>query len=60
MSKKTTYEKIVKKDHVSVAARLARRHVSRAVWAKSGKSLPPPPTPTCWLTAIAIDRRFQW
>jgi hypothetical protein len=36
-------KKIVKKDHVSVAARLARRHVSRAAWAKSGKPLPPPP-----------------
>jgi hypothetical protein len=60
MSKKTTCEKIDKNDHVSVAACLARRHVSRAAWAKSGKPLPPPPTPACWLTAIAVDRRFQW
>jgi hypothetical protein len=37
--------KFVKKDHPSVAARLARRHVARAAWAKDGKDMPPQPTP---------------
>jgi hypothetical protein len=39
--KRITSKKIVKKNHLSVAARLPRRHVTRAAWAKDGKHLPP-------------------
>jgi hypothetical protein len=43
--KRPLLNKFVKKDHPSVAARLARRHVARAAWAKDGKDMPPQPTP---------------
>jgi hypothetical protein len=47
--------KFVKKDHPLVAARLARRHVPRAAWAKDGKDLPPQPTPTRRLPSVAVS-----
>jgi hypothetical protein len=51
-------KKFIKKDHISVAACLARRHMSRAAWAKSGKPLPPPPAPAGLLTNDAVDSRY--
>jgi hypothetical protein len=47
----------VKKDHLSVAARLARRHVARAAWADAGMGVPPQPTPACGLAADSVRRR---
>jgi hypothetical protein len=49
MLEKTTCKKIVKKDPLRVAARLARRHVARAAWADAGMRVPPPATPACGL-----------
>jgi hypothetical protein len=57
MSKRTTYENICQKDHLSVAVCLARRHVARAAWADAGMGMPPQPTPTCGLAVDSVDRR---
>jgi hypothetical protein len=57
MSKKTTSEIFGKKDHLAVAARLARRHVARAAWADAGMGMPPQPTPACGLAVNSIDCR---
>jgi hypothetical protein len=58
--KRSPIKKFVKKDHLWVAARLGRRHVSPAAWAKAGRHMPLAPTPACLLTGDAVDHRFLW
>jgi hypothetical protein len=47
LSKRTISEIFCQKDHLAVAAPLARRHVARAAGASAGRPVPPMPTPAC-------------
>jgi hypothetical protein len=59
--KRSSFKKIVKRDHLWVVARLARRHVARAAWANDGKGVPPTPNPACFLAGDAVDgRQPKW
>jgi hypothetical protein len=49
----------LKRDHLLVAARLARRHVARATWANNGKQVPLEPKPVCHLPGDAVVLQCQ-